>query len=61
MLTQNQSKDRDVVRELMLLRCPSGDVSSWELELGMLQEPRPAMEVLPGTSPISVDRILYIF
>jgi hypothetical protein len=55
LLTQSHSEDRDIVRELMVLRCPSGDVLSWELELGMLQDPRPAMEVLPGKSPITVS------
>ena len=55
MLTQTSTEDRDSVRELMAIRCPVGDTSTWELELGMLPDPRPAMEVLPGKSPVTVS------
>lgn len=54
LLTQRSTEDRDSVRELMVIRCPVGDISTWELELGMLPDPRPAMEVLPGKSPVTV-------
>jgi hypothetical protein len=55
LLTQSSTEERDSVRELMAIRCPAGDMSNWELELGMLPDPRPAMEVLPGKSPVTVS------
>jgi hypothetical protein len=57
LLTQSSTEERDSVRELMAIRCPAGDMSNWELELGMLPDPRPAMEVLPGKSPVTVSLI----
>lgn len=60
MLTQTSTEDRDSVRELMAIRCPVGDISTWELELGMLPDPRPAMEVLPGKSPVTVSVLVLI-
>lgn len=55
MLGQSESADGEgVVRELLMLQCPDSLVTEWSMELGLLPEPRPAMEVLPGKKPISV-------
>ena len=57
MLGQSESVDGEeggVVRELLMLQCPDSLVTEWSMELGLLPEPRPAMEVLPGKKPISV-------
>ena len=47
---------RDYRRELLLMRCPSGAVTEWELEIGMQPDPRVAEEVLPGKTNVSVRR-----
>lgn len=55
LLGQSESGDgQGSVRELLMLQCPASPVTQWSMELGLLPEPRPAMEVLPGKRAISV-------
>mmetsp|Transcript_6254 Transcript_6254/g.9444 ORF Transcript_6254/g.9444 Transcript_6254/m.9444 type:complete len:1136 (+) Transcript_6254:136-3543(+) len=53
LLTESECEDREFIRELMVMRCPVGNVSEWELEMGILPDPRPALEVLPGKAPVT--------
>jgi hypothetical protein len=39
---------------LKIVRCPDMDMANWALEVGTLPDPRPATEVYPGTSKITV-------
>jgi hypothetical protein len=52
--SESTAEGEGVVRELLMLQCPASLVSEWSMELGLLPEPRPAMEVLPGKKAISV-------
>lgn len=45
---------REFKRELLVMRCPTSPVSEWEMEIGMLPDPRVATEVLPGKTNVSV-------
>jgi hypothetical protein len=56
MLGQSESSEGEgTVRELLMLQCPASPVAEWSMELGLLPEPRPAMEVLPGKKAVSVS------
>lgn len=56
LLTQEQREETRhlVSRQLRLLRCPAGPLADWPLEMGALPDPRPAREVLPADTPITV-------
>ena len=59
LLGQSESPNGEgVVRELLVVQCPPSLVTEWSMELGLLPDPRPAMEVLPGKKPISVCILL---
>ena len=58
LLGQSESKEGDgTARELLLLQCPTSPVTEWSMELGLLPDPRPATEVLPGKKPVTVSSI----
>ncbi len=56
MLTQTRDDFGNTARSLKILRCPVNPVSMWALEVGCLAEPRLAVEVLPGLTPVTVRR-----
>jgi hypothetical protein len=51
-----ESKDAlgETQRSLKVLRCPVNPLPVWELESAMLADPRRAVEVLPGLTPVTV-------
>jgi hypothetical protein len=57
LLGQSDGENREFKRELMITRCPASPIVEWELEIGMLPDPRVAVEVLPGKTNVTVISI----
>lgn len=58
LLGQSSGESREFKRELMITRCPASPISEWELEIGMLPDPRVAVEFLPGKTNVTVCIII---
>jgi hypothetical protein len=52
LLTQSNSTGRPE-RSLKLLRCPTTSIKEWGLEIGLLPEPRKALEVFPRLAEVT--------
>ena len=57
----DDDEEKKPLRQLKLVRCPVTDMSQWALEVGMLMDPRPAVEVCSSTSRITVSSIQLYF
>ena len=53
MLTEAINARGEADRSLKIFRCPENPVTMWELESAMLSDPRQAVEVLPGLTPVT--------
>lgn len=53
--TEDDDDPDQTVRNLKVVRCPAVDMACWALEVGQLQDPRLAVEVLPGRSNVTVS------
>lgn len=65
LLTQWHATDDDddpeqTLRNLKVVRCPTVDMACWALEVGQLQDPRFAVEVLPGRNTVTVSGLYHM-
>lgn len=53
LLTECSDYQGETIRSLKIIRCPVNPITMWELESAMLADPRRAVEVLPGLTPVT--------